>query len=84
MLVPGLLAGGDGIVGILSEELFQQMMPLIYSPQDSGACSGAGIMTYQNLVDAANSFRDAGFLNSGDDTINKRELAAFLAQASQV
>ena len=41
-------------------------------------------MTYQNFVTAASSFYDAGFLNNGDDTINKRELAAFLAQASQV
>ena len=41
-------------------------------------------MTYQNFVSAASSFYDAGFLNNGDDTINKRELAAFLAQASQV
>lgn len=67
----------------MSESTFQQLLPLIYS-QYSSVCSGAGIMTYQNFVTAASSFYNAGFLNNGDATINKRELAAFLAQASQV
>ena len=51
---------------IVSEAQFNQMFP-----------NRSAFYTYQGLVAAANSF--AGFVTSGDETIKKREAAAFLA-----
>lgn len=66
----------------LSQALFNTMFPLINDPANGAPCTGRGIMTYQSLLSAATAF--PAFAASSDDATNKRELAAFLAQASQV
>ena len=57
------------------------MFPLIDPSTGNSACTGKGFFTYNSFVTAANKF--PSFLHNGDATKDKRELAAFLGQASQ-
>lgn len=66
-LAPAVPAHADGF--ILSEAQFDQFFP-----------SRNGFYTYQGLVDATSAY--PGFGNSGSDTVNKQEVAAFLANVS--
>jgi predicted chitinase len=58
--------GGEGIAGVVSESLFNQMFP-----------NRNHFYTYQGLVSTAQAYR--AFANSSDMTLRKREAAAFLA-----
>ncbi|RED59407.1 putative chitinase [Cohnella lupini] len=70
-IVPASSSGGGGGGGgfAVSEAQFNQMFP-----------NRSAFYTYQGLVTAANSF--AGFATTGDNTIKKREIAAFLANVN--
>ncbi|GAB4817843.1 hypothetical protein N2152v2_004889 [Parachlorella kessleri] len=52
----------------------------IFKHTNDPACAGAGFYTYDAFVAATQAF--PGFASEGDDASNRRELAAFLAQAS--
>ncbi|XP_038971430.1 chitinase 1-like [Phoenix dactylifera] len=68
--------GGSGVASLISSSLFDQML----KHRNDAACQAKGFYTYNAFITAANSF--AGFGTTGDDTIRKREIAAFLAQTS--
>lgn len=70
-----------GVAAYLSQSTFSSLFPLINPSTGSSACTGKGFFTYDSLVTAANKF--PSFLHNGDATKDKRELAAFLGQASQ-
>ncbi|XP_027345793.1 endochitinase-like [Abrus precatorius] len=68
-------SGGD-ISRIISSSVFDQMLKY----RNDGRCAAHGFYTYNAFIAAARSFNAFG--TTGDDTIRKRELAAFLAQTS--
>ncbi len=70
-----------GVAAYLSQATFSSLFPLIDPSTGNSACTGKGFFTYSNFVTAANTF--PSFLHNGDATKDKRELAAFLGQASQ-
>ena len=67
----------------LSRELFVELFPMINDPVARKQCPGASVLTYDDFLSAASNPLFSGFLSSPSDVTNKRELAAFLAQASQ-
>ncbi|CAN6162649.1 unnamed protein product [Urochloa humidicola] len=69
--------GADGIVGsIIWRSPFEQML----LHRNDSACPARGFYTYDAFIAAANSF--PGFGTTGSLDIQKREIAAFLAQTS--
>lgn len=67
----------SGDVGsIISRALFDQLLKY----RNDGRCKSNGFYTYDAFIAAARSF--SGFGTTGDVTIRKRELAAFLGQTS--
>ncbi|CAM9831976.1 unnamed protein product, partial [Phaeothamnion confervicola] len=80
---PPMPPTGGGIGKYITATMFANMFPLI-TPGSSlynTACTGAGFFTYQSFITAAAVYPAFGM--SSDDATNKREIAAFLAQASQ-
>jgi basic endochitinase B len=81
---PTAPSGGGGSIGqYYTQADFTAMFPMI-TPGTSAyntACTGAGFFTYAAFVEAAAAF--SAFATTGTPTENKREIAAFLAQASQ-
>ncbi|MQI71907.1 hypothetical protein EI017_24310, partial [Escherichia coli] len=70
-------SGGGGDIGrLVSSSVFDQMLKY----RNDARCAGHGFYTYDAFIAATRSFN--GFGTTGDDTIRKRELAAFLAQTS--
>ncbi|GAA0144541.1 hypothetical protein LIER_04962 [Lithospermum erythrorhizon] len=70
-------SGGGGDIGsIVTQSFFNQMLK--YSTDSR--CESHGFYTYNAFITAAQSF--SGFGTTGDITIRKREIAAFLAQTS--
>ena len=69
-------SGGGGVGSIISSSLFDQMLKY----RNDGRCKSNGFYAYNAFLAAASSFGDFG--TTGDDTIRKREIAAFLAQTS--
>ncbi|MQL00612.1 hypothetical protein EI005_25740, partial [Escherichia coli] len=70
-------SGGGGDIGrLVSSSVFDQMLKY----RNDARCAGHGFYTYDAFIAATRSFN--GFGTTGDDTIRKRELAAFLAQPS--
>nr|CAB3469079.1 unnamed protein product [Digitaria exilis] len=68
---------GGGVGSIISESLFNQML---LHRNDAG-CPANGFYTYAAFLAAANAFPGFGTTGSSLD-VQKRELAAFLAQTS--
>ncbi|XP_050260600.1 uncharacterized protein LOC126705573 [Quercus robur] len=66
----------DDVTSVINSALFDRMLKYRNDPR----CKGNGFYTYNAFVDAAKSFN--GFGTTGDITIRKRELAAFLGQTS--
>ncbi|XP_002439136.2 chitinase 12 [Sorghum bicolor] len=69
--------GGGGVASIISESVFNQML---LHRNDAG-CPANGFYTYAAFIAAANSFPGFGTTGASPD-VQKRELAAFLAQTS--
>ncbi|KAI3433417.1 hypothetical protein D9Q98_003232 [Chlorella vulgaris] len=67
---------GVGVGRYLTQALWDTMFRNINNP----ACTGANFYSYDAFVAATKVFPD--FANSGSDEVNRRELAAFLAQIS--
>ncbi|KAF8011300.1 hypothetical protein BT93_J1801 [Corymbia citriodora subsp. variegata] len=68
-------AGGD-VSGLISQELFNEML----KHRNDANCPGKGFYTYDAFITAAKSFAEFGV--TGDTDTRKREIAAFLAQTS--
>ncbi|KAL4654809.1 hypothetical protein ACB092_01G406900 [Castanea dentata] len=66
----------DDVTSVINSALFDRML----KHRNDAGCKGKGFYTYNAFVDAAKSFN--GFGTTGDITIRKRELAAFLGQTS--
>ncbi|KAL0013188.1 hypothetical protein SO802_000257 [Lithocarpus litseifolius] len=66
----------DDVTSVINSALFDRMLKYRNDPR----CKSNGFYTYNAFVDAAKSFN--GFGTTGDITIRKRELAAFLGQTS--
>eukprot|EP01018_Ginkgo_biloba_P011145 Gb_03375 [translate_table: standard] len=69
-------ASNDGIESIISKTLFDQ----IFLHRNDNACPARGFYTYKSFIRAARSYPTFG--NTGDLSIRKKEIAAFLAQIS--
>lgn len=69
---------GDDVTTYFTDEDFNNLFP----NSNKSPCDGGDMYSYKNFLKAAVSSQSAGFLNSKDLDTNKRELAAFLAQAS--
>nr|AYK28287.1 chitinase 2 [Zea mays] len=65
-----------GVASIIPESLFNQML----LHRNDAACPANGFYTYAGFIAAANAF--PGFGTTGAPDVQKRELAAFLAQTS--
>lgn len=61
----------------ISKDLFEH----IFLHRNDPACSSNGFYTYEAFLAAAGAFPGFGTSSSSDE-VNKRELAAFLAQIS--
>ena len=72
---------GTGVSKYMSEATFNSMFPYV-APTATQGCTGKGFYTYKAFLTAAARFPDFGTA-SADAATNKREIAAFLAQASQ-
>ncbi|KAB1207072.1 Endochitinase [Morella rubra] len=68
--------GGGDVGSIISSSLFDQMLKY----RNDGQCESNGFYAYNAFLAAASSF--GGFGTTGNDTIRKKEIAAFLAQTS--
>ncbi|KAJ3694870.1 hypothetical protein LUZ60_000247 [Juncus effusus] len=68
--------GGSGVASIVSSDLFDQML----KHRNDASCPSNGFYTYDAFIAAANSF--SGFGTTGSIDIQRREIAAFLAQTS--
>ncbi|XP_057815634.2 endochitinase 4 [Cryptomeria japonica] len=66
---------GTGVGSIVSSDVFNS----IVGGAASG-CAGNGFYTYDSFISAANAFN--GFGTSGSSDVNKREIAAFFANAA--
>jgi basic endochitinase B len=80
---PPTAPSGSGIGQYYTAADFTAMFPMI-TPGTAAyntACTGAGFFTYSAFTEAAAAFPSFG--TAGTATENKREIAAFLAQASQ-
>jgi len=73
---PSSGASANGIATWFTQADFEAFFPNINNP----ACTGKNFFTYDALVQAAKAFPQ--FANSGEDTADKLELAAFLGQTS--
>eukprot|EP01018_Ginkgo_biloba_P011146 Gb_03376 [translate_table: standard] len=69
-------ASNDGMESIISETLFDQ----IFLHRNDTACPARGFYTHESFIRAARSYPKFG--NTGDLSIRKKEIAAFLAQIS--
>ncbi|CAL9027317.1 unnamed protein product [Prunus brigantina] len=70
-------SGGDGDVSsVVSSAVFDQMLKY----RNDARCKSNGFYKYDAFVAAARTFN--GFGTTGDVTVRKKELAAFLAQTS--
>ncbi|OVA05036.1 Glycoside hydrolase [Macleaya cordata] len=83
---PSSTAGGDhdgmNLNSLISRSTFDQLLRLPnYNHNDSRCDEGKNFYTYDAFVEAAKSF--SSFAATGDTATRKREIAAFLAQASQ-
>ena len=67
--------GSGNISNLITREMFESMLP----HRNNAACEGR-FYTYDAFITAAQSF--PGFATTGDDTIRKREIAAFFGQTS--
>eukprot|EP00252_Welwitschia_mirabilis_P025951 TRINITY_DN82_c0_g4_i1.p1 TRINITY_DN82_c0_g4~~TRINITY_DN82_c0_g4_i1.p1 ORF type:complete len:276 (+),score=-28.55 TRINITY_DN82_c0_g4_i1:18-845(+) len=65
---------GGSVSSIVTNDLFNQ----IVSP--ASGCEGNGFYGYSQFIDAANTFSSFG--TSSSDDVNKREIAAFFANAA--
>ncbi|XP_059647410.1 basic endochitinase [Cornus florida] len=68
-------SGGD-ITNLITRSMFDQIL----KHRNDGACPGKGFYSYDAFIAAAKSF--GGFATTGDNTLRKREIAAFLGQTS--
>ncbi|KDO68260.1 hypothetical protein CISIN_1g045378mg, partial [Citrus sinensis] len=59
---------------IISREMFEDLLPY----RNDARCPARGFYTYDAFIEAAQAF--PGFGNSGNETMRKREIAAFFAQ----
>ncbi|KAH9694446.1 hypothetical protein WN943_024002 [Citrus x changshan-huyou] len=68
--------GTDGgeLGKIISREMFEDLLPY----RNDARCPARGFYTYDAFIEAAQAF--PGFGNSGNETMRKREIAAFFAQ----
>ncbi|GLJ13995.1 hypothetical protein SUGI_0223760 [Cryptomeria japonica] len=62
---------GAGVGSIVSSDVFNSIV---------GGCEGNGFYNYDSFINAANAFNDFG--TSGSSDVNKREVAAFFANAA--
>lgn len=68
--------GGGDVSGLISRATFNQLL----KHRNDAGCPAKGFYTYDAFVAAAKSF--PAFGTTGDATVRKREIAAFLAQTS--
>ena len=71
----GVCQTGGGVSSIVSSDVFNS----IVGGAASG-CAGKGFYTYDSFINAANAFNAFG--TSGPSDVNKREIAAFFANAA--
>lgn len=77
MATRGVAAQMSGVGKIISESLFNSMLP----NRDNASCPAKGFYTYEAFITAASAFPEFG--TSGSPELMKRELAAFFGQTSQ-
>ncbi|KAF8057663.1 ENO1 [Scenedesmus sp. PABB004] len=74
---PAPVVPGGSVADLITPAVFEE----IFKHRNAPACSSNGFYTYDAFIAAANAFPGFGTA-SADPTVNKRELAAFLAQIS--
>lgn len=67
---PSPLGGGEAVGDLIPRSTFEEML----------LHPGKGFYTYNDFIAAANAY--TGFATTGNDTVRKREIAAFLSQTS--
>lgn len=71
---------GSGIGKWFTQADFDDFFPETFPTASNRACTGKDFYTYDAFIEAAAAYPE--FANSGDDTTDRLELAAFLGQSS--